>query len=57
MSRMRNSFPWFRLAPMGGGGIAGPNPASSTDNAVVRWDGATGTIIQDSVVIISNKVN
>jgi len=29
-------------------------PASSTDNAIVRFDGTTGKIIQDSVVIISD---
>jgi len=29
-------------------------PASSTDNAIVRWDGASGTAIQNSSVIISD---
>lgn len=29
-------------------------PASSTDNAAVRWDGTTGTSVQNSVVIISD---
>ena len=28
--------------------------SASTDNAIVRWDGATGTAIQDSTVIISD---
>lgn len=32
------------------GGVTGP--ASSTDNAVVRWDGTTGGIIQDSGLIV-----
>ncbi len=38
------------------GGPAGDviGPGSSTDNAVVRWDGATGTMIKDSVAILSN---
>jgi len=34
------------------GAISGPG--SSTDNAIVRWDGATGTAIQDSSVLISD---
>jgi len=34
------------------GGVVGP--ASSTDNAVVRFDGATGKIIQNSGVIVSD---
>ncbi len=33
---------------------AGPDPASSTDNAVVRWDGATGRLLQNSVVTIGD---
>lgn len=39
-----------------GGGGGGPvtGPLSSTDNAVVRWDGVTGNIIQDSGVILSD---
>lgn len=43
-------------------GISGPGasgnvngPASSTDNALVRWDGATGTIIQDSNGILDDN--
>lgn len=38
----------------GGGGVAGPSPASSTDNAIVRWDGAGGATLQNSVVTISD---
>lgn len=34
------------------GGISGP--ASSTDNAVVRWDGTGGATVQDSVVNIGD---
>ena len=34
------------------GGVVGP--ASSTDNAVVRFDGATGKIIQNSGIIVSD---
>ena len=29
-------------------------PGSSTDNAVARWDGASGALLQDSVVTINN---
>jgi len=29
-------------------------PGSSTDNAVVRWDGTTGTVIQDSNMTLSD---
>lgn len=36
-------------------GVTGP--VSSTDNAIVRWDGATGKIIQDSGVIIDDTDN
>ena len=43
-------------------GISGPGasgnvngPASSTDNAVTRWDGTTGTIIQDSGAILNDN--
>lgn len=35
-----------------GGDVAGP--ASSTDNAVARYDGASGKIVQDSGVLISD---
>lgn len=34
------------------GGVTGPG--SSTDNAVVRWDGTGGTTVQNSVVTISD---
>jgi hypothetical protein len=34
------------------GGAAGPG--SSTDNAVARWDGTTGLLLQNSLVIISD---
>lgn len=48
----------FRV-PSGGGGGAGTvtGPGSSTDNAVVRWDGATGTIIQNSGSILTDDDN
>ncbi len=45
-----------RLDLVNVGGPAGDviGPGSSTDNAVVRWDGVTGTMIKDSVAILSN---
>lgn len=39
----------------GGGDVVGP--ASSTDNAVARWDGVTGKLLQDSTVIIGDTGN
>lgn len=42
-------------AVMSGGGSGDVNgPASSTDNAVARFDGLTGKIIQNSVVTVSD---
>lgn len=46
---------WYVVTASGGfkeGGISGP--ATSTDNAVARWDGASGTAIQNSGVIVSD---
>ena len=45
-----------RWAPGGGGGGGGDvsGPASSTDNAIARYDGATGKIIQNSTVTIDD---
>jgi hypothetical protein len=40
-------------APGGGGGITGPG--SSTDNAIVRWDGIGGTAVQNSGVTIDDN--
>lgn len=36
------------------GNVDGPVPAASTDNAVVRWDGTTGRLIQNSNVTLSD---
>ncbi len=36
----------------GGGDVNGPG--SSTDNAVARWDGVSGTLLQNSIVTISD---
>src|SRR5690606_14968570 len=39
----------------GGGGGTVLGPGSTTDNAIVRWDGTDGYTIQNSVVTISNS--
>ena len=43
--------PWMPNV-LGGGDVAGP--ASATDNAVARFDGTTGKLIQNSVVTIDD---
>ncbi len=46
-----------RPGDQGGGGMGGGNvsgPAASTDKAIVRWNGTSGTIIQDSVANLSD---
>lgn len=44
---------WREIArASGSGNVVGP--ASSTDNAIVRWDGTTGELIQNSVVTIAD---
>jgi hypothetical protein len=45
------------LEPGLGAAIGGPAGGSSTNNAVVRWDGTTGRLAQDSVVIIDDSGN
>lgn len=52
-----NQFYWFDgtnwvLMPVTPGDVVGP--ASSTDNAIVRWDGITGKLVQDSGILISD---
>lgn len=39
--------------PSGSGDVVGP--ASSTDNAIARFDGATGKLIQNSVVLLDDN--
>lgn len=46
---------WTQLPAGSGGGVTGPGGAgSSTDNAIVRWDGTTGTAIQNSAITVSD---
>lgn len=52
-----NQFYWFdgtnwAIMPVTPGDVVGP--ASSTDNAIVRWDGITGKLVQDSGILISD---
>lgn len=37
--------------------VAGPADDMSTDNAIVRWDGTTGRLLQDSNVLIDDSDN
>lgn len=46
---------WVPLSTGGTGDVVGPG--ASTDNAIVRWDGITGTVIQNSTVIIDDSGN
>jgi hypothetical protein len=43
----------LRYAATGGGGTV-TGPGSSTDNAIVRWDGTTGTFVQNSAVTVAD---
>jgi hypothetical protein len=38
----------------GAGNVSGPASGVSTDNAIVRWDGVTGTALQDSTILIAD---
>jgi len=55
LSRLRPSFPFFFLAPSGAAGIS--TIASSTDNAIARWDGTGGATLQNSGVTIDDSNN
>jgi hypothetical protein len=50
-----NGTTWSSSAPIGSGDVTGP--ASSTDNAVTRFNGTTGKAIQNSSVIIDDSNN
>lgn len=43
------------VPPSGGGGGTVVGPGVSTDNAIARYDGVTGTLIQDSDVIVDDN--
>lgn len=50
---LRGDSTWVTVS--GAGDVVGP--ASATDNAVARYDGTTGKLIQDSGVIVSDSNN
>lgn len=37
--------------------VEGPTPATATDNAIARWDGASGRLIQNSGMVIEDAGN
>ena len=41
--------------PVGSGDVSGPG--SSTDTAIALWDGATGTLLQDSLILVDGSGN
>ena len=55
---LARDFPREAVNPYYGGGVSGTGnvqgPSVSTDNAVARFDGATGTRIQDSGLIVDD---
>lgn len=46
---------WINQTPKEAGLVAGP--VSSTDNAIVRWDGTNGALVQDSGVTVDDSDN
>lgn len=52
---MNPARPWFFLSPSGGGGGDVTGPASSTDNAIVRFNGTGGKTLQNSGVTIDDS--
>ena len=40
------------VASVSGGGLT--TPGTTTDNALLRWDGTTGTAVQDSAILVSD---
>jgi hypothetical protein len=51
------TYPSFTITSSGGGGGDVTGAASSTDNAITRFDGTTGKIIQNSVVTLDDSGN
>ena len=49
------SVSWATVASTGGGSGDVVGPASSTDNAIVRFDSTTGKLLQDSLITISDS--
>lgn len=55
ISRYLDARPWFSTPLIFTGDVTGP--VSSTDNAIARWDGTGGDVLQDSGVIIDDSDN
>ena len=53
MLRVDPSTGRLKVSASGAGDVVGP--ASATDNAIVRFDGATGKLLQNSAVIIDDS--
>jgi hypothetical protein len=51
------TYPSFTITSSGGGGGDVTGAASSTDNAITRFDGTTGKVIQNSVVTLDDTGN
>lgn len=52
---MSVSIPPGKVIFLGNGnGVIGPSAGSSTDNAIARWDGTTGRLLQNSVITIAD---
>lgn len=55
LTTVTGTYPNFTISSSGGaGGGDVTGPSSSTDNAITRFDGTTGKLIQNSVVTISD---
>ncbi len=55
LTTVTGTYPNFTISSSGGaGGGDVTGPSSSTDNAITRFDGTTGKLIQNSVVMISD---
>lgn len=48
---------WYEVGRAGGGSGSVSGPVSSTDNAIVRWNGAGGNLLQNSGIIIDDSDN
>jgi hypothetical protein len=54
---IENSGDWLLLDEINNNSGGLYPPGSSTDNAVVRWNGTTGNVFQNSVMIVDDLIN
>lgn len=54
LRNVRGQDTWTVTGDLESSDVAGPAAATSTDNAIVRWDGATGRTVQNSGCTISD---